>query len=160
MRDTMERNIKDLGTAENILILCSRFWLKAHVFRCNTPLILIDHTFKAAKLDNCIRDFHTLMMGLSHVNKSHLGSDFMTSPSTSKTEDLLIEIVTLSQKDLKEDLYNVFGPYFPEADAEHFFNSGYNLGKKFMSSDLIINEKYKDNIYSFYGSTEQLNAIN
>ena len=84
----------------------------------------------------------------------------MTSPSTSKTEDLLIEIVTLSQKDLKEDLYNVFGPYFPEADAEHFFNSGYNLGKKFMSSDLIINEKYKDNIYSFYGSTEQLNAIN
>ena len=56
----MERNIKDLGTAENILILCSRFWLKAQVFRCNTPLILIDHTFKAAKLDNCVRDFHTL----------------------------------------------------------------------------------------------------
>jgi hypothetical protein len=99
-------------------------------------------------------------MGLSHVNKSHLRSDFMTSPTTSKTEDLLIEIVTLSQKDLKEDLSNVFGPYFPEADAKHFFNSGYNLGKKFMSSDLIINEKYKDNIYSFYGSTEQLNAIN
>ena len=45
----MERNIKNLGTAENILVLCSRFWLKAHVFKCNTPLILIDHTFKAAK---------------------------------------------------------------------------------------------------------------
>ena len=106
----MERNIKDLGTAENILILCSRFWLKAHVFRCNTPLILIDHTFKAAKLDNCVRDFHTLMMGLSHVNKSHLRSDFMTSPSTSKTEDLLIEIVTLAQKDMEDDLRNIFGP--------------------------------------------------
>ena len=156
----MERNIKDLGTAENILILCSRFWLKAHVFRCNTPLILIDHTFKAAKLDNCVRDFHTLMMGLSHVNKSHLRSDFMTSPSTSKTEDLLIEIVTLAQKDMEDDLRNIFGPYFPEADAEHFYNAGYNLGKKFMSSDLIIHEKYKDNIYSFYGNKEQLNAIN
>jgi hypothetical protein len=29
-----------------------------------------------------------------------------------------------------------------------------------MKSDLIINEKYKDNIYSFYGNKEQLNAIN
>ena len=48
----MERNIKNLGTAENILVLCSRFWLKAHVFKCNTPLILIDHTFKAAKIDS------------------------------------------------------------------------------------------------------------
>ena len=126
----MKKNIKNLGTAENILILCSRFWLKAHVFRCNTPLILIDHTFKAAKLDDCVRDFHTLMMGLSHVNKCHLRSDFMTSPSTSKTEDLLIEIVSLAQKDMTEELRSIFGPYFPESDAEHFFNSGYRLGKK------------------------------
>jgi hypothetical protein len=29
-----------------------------------------------------------------------------------------------------------------------------------MNSDLIIHEKYKDNIYSFYGNKEQLNAIN
>ena len=149
----MKRSIKDLGTAENILILCARFWLKAHVFRCNTPLILIDHTFKAAKLDKCVRDFHTLMMG-------RLRSDFMTAPSTSKTEDLLIEIVSLAQKDMTDELQNIFGPYFPESDAEHFFNAGYSLGKKFMKSDLIINEKYKDNIYSFYGNKEQLNAIN
>ena len=100
------------------------------------------------------------MMGLSHLNKTNLRSDFMTSPSTSKTEDLLIEIVSLAQKDMEDDLRNIFGPYFPEADAEHFYNAGYNLGKKFMSSDLIIHEKYKDNIYSFYGSREQLNAIN
>lgn len=156
----MKKNIKNLGTAENILILCSRFWIKAHVFRCNTPLILIDHTFKAAKLDDCVRDFHTLMMGLSHVNKCHLRSDFMTSPSTSKTEDLLIEIVSLAQKDMTEDLRSIFGPYFPESDAEHFFNSGYRLGKKFLSSDLIIHEKYNDNIYSFYGNNDQLKAIN
>ena len=57
----MERNIKNLGTAENILVLCSRFWLKAHVFKCNTPLILIDHTFDrftelfaAAGHPNCV----------------------------------------------------------------------------------------------------------
>tara|TARA_B100000459_G_scaffold136485_1_gene93094 strand:- start:424 stop:894 length:471 start_codon:yes stop_codon:yes gene_type:complete len=156
----MERNIKNLGTAENILILCSRFWLKAHVFRCNTPLILIDHTFKAAKLDNSVRYFHTLMMGLSHLNKTNLRSDFMTSPLTSKNESLLIEIIAFAQKDMKEDIYSIFGPYFPEADAEHFVNAGFNLGKKFMNSDLIIHEKYKDNIYSFYGSREQLNVIN
>ena len=93
----MERSIKNLGTAENILILCSRFWLKAHVFRCNTPLILIDHTFKAAKLDNSVRYFHTLMMGLSHLNKTNLRSDFMTSPLTSKNENLLIEIANLNK---------------------------------------------------------------
>ena len=109
----MERNIKNLGTAENILVLCSRFWLKAHVFKCNTPLILIDHTFKAAKLDNSVRYFHTLMMGLSHLNKTNLRSDFMTSPLTSKNENLLIEIISFAQKDLKEDIYNIFGPYFP-----------------------------------------------
>ena len=68
----MERNIKNLGTAENILVLCSRFWLKAHVFKCNTPLILIDHTFKAAKIDDSVRYFHTLMMGRSHLNKTNL----------------------------------------------------------------------------------------
>ena len=97
----MERSIKNLGTAENILILCSRFWLKAHVFRCNTPLILIDHTFKAAKLDNSVRYFHTLMMGLSHLNKTNLRSDFMTFPLTSKNENLLIEIIAFAQKDMK-----------------------------------------------------------
>jgi hypothetical protein len=100
-RDVMERSIKNLGTAENILILCSRFWLKAHVFRCNTPLILIDHTFKAAKLDNSVRYFHTLMMGLSHLNKTNLRSDFMTSPLTSKNENLLIEIIAFAQKERK-----------------------------------------------------------
>ena len=156
----MERNIKNLGTAENILVLCSRFWLKAHVFKCNTPLILIDHTFKAAKLDNSVRYFHTLMMGLSHLNKTNLRSDFMTSPLTSKNENLLIEIISFAQKDLKEDIYNIFGPYFPEADAEHFVNAGFSLGKKFMGSDLIIHEKFRDNIYSFYGGREQLNIIN
>ena len=102
----------------------------------------------------------TLMMGISHVNKSHLRSDFMTSSTTSKTESLLIEIVSLAQKDMEDELQNIFGPYFPESDAEHFFNAGYSLGKKFMKSDLIVHEKYKDNIYSFYGNKEQLNAIN
>ena len=100
----MERNIKNLGTAENILVLCSRFWLKAHVFKCNTPLILIDHTFKAAKIDDSVRYFHTLMMGLSHLNKTNLRSDFMTSPLTSKNENLLIEIISFAQKDMKEDI--------------------------------------------------------
>jgi hypothetical protein len=100
------------------------------------------------------------MMGLSHLNKTNLRSDFMTSPLTSKNENLLIEIIAFAQKDMKEDIYNIFGPYFPEADAEHFVNAGFNLGKKFMNSDLIIHEKYKDNIYSFYGSREQLNVIN
>ena len=156
----MKKSIKNLGTAENILILCARFWLKAHVFKCNTPLILIDHTFKAAKLDNSVRHFHTLMMGLSHLNKSNLNCDFMTSPSTSKNEELLIEIISHAQKDMKEDIYDIFGPYFPEADAEHFVNAGYSLGKKFMNSDLIINEKFNDNIYSFYGGRAQVNIIN
>ena len=84
----------------------------------------------------------------------------MTSPLTSKNENLLIEIIAFAQKDMKEDIFGIFGPYFPEADAEHFVNAGFNLGKKFMNSDLIIHEKYKDNIYSFYGGREQLNVIN
>ena len=79
------------------------------------------------------------MMGLSHLNKSNLRSDFMTSPLTSKNENLLIEIIAFAQKDMKEDIYNIFGPYFPEADAEHFVNAGFNLGKKFINSYLIIN---------------------
>ena len=94
----MKKSIKNLGTAENILILCARFWLKAHVFKCNTPLILIDHTFKAAKLDNSVRHYHTLMMGLSHLNKSNLNGAYLIIFYTAGITQVDLQIMTELKK--------------------------------------------------------------
>ena len=68
----MTRHLRDLTSSENLLVVSSRFWFKAHMYRCNTPLILLRDVFKSANLSNCIRDFHSLMMAIAPVSYTHL----------------------------------------------------------------------------------------
>ena len=84
------RHIRDLTSSENLLVVSSRFWFKAHVFKCNTPLILLRDVFKSAKLSNSIRDFHSLMMGIAHMTKAK-DLPAYRSPVTGEAEELLIK---------------------------------------------------------------------
>ena len=72
----MTRHLRDLTSTENLLVVSSRFWFKAHMFRCNTPLILLSDVFKSANLSNSIRDFHSVMMAVAHMTKSKLSPNY------------------------------------------------------------------------------------
>ena len=74
----MTRHLRDLTSTENLLVVSSRFWFKAHMYRCNTPLILLRDVFKSANLSNSIRDFHSVMMALAHMTKSKLSPNYQT----------------------------------------------------------------------------------
>ena len=83
----MTRHLRDLTSTENLLVVSSRFWFKAHMFRCNTPLILLRDVFKSANLSNSIRDFHSIMMAVAHMTKSKLSPNYQT-PVTGVAEEL------------------------------------------------------------------------
>ena len=78
----MTRHIRDLTTSENLLVVSSRFWFKAHMFKCNTPLILLRDVFKLANLSNSIRDFHSLMMAIAHMTKTKKIPEVGFEPTT------------------------------------------------------------------------------
>ena len=93
----MTRHLRDLTSTENVLVVSSRFWFKAHMYRCNTPLILLRDVFKSANLSNSIRDFHSVMMAVAHMTKSKLSPNYQT-PVTGVAEELLIKIIRLAQE--------------------------------------------------------------
>ena len=99
----MTRHLRDLTSTENLLVVSSRFWFKAHMYRCNTPLILLRDVFKSANLSNFIRDFHSLMMAVAHMTKSKLSPNYQT-PVTGVAEELLIKIIMLAQRGDDEEM--------------------------------------------------------
>ena len=105
------RHIRDLTSSENLLVVSSRFWFKAHVFKCNTPLILLRDVFKSVKLSNSIRDFHSLMMGIAHMTKAK-DLPAYRSPVTGEAEELLIKIIRLAQRGDDKELNTIFSKFF------------------------------------------------
>ena len=107
----MTRHLRDLTSTENLLVVSSRFWFKAHMYRCNTPLILLRDVFKSANLSNSIRDFHSVMMAVAHMTKSKLSPNYQT-PVTGVAEELLIKIIRLAQRGDDEELNTIFSKFF------------------------------------------------
>ena len=103
----MTRHLRDLTSTENLLVVSSRFWFKAHMFRCNTPLILLRDVFKSSNFINSIRDFHSLMMAIAHMTKSKLSPNYQT-PVTGVAEELLIKIIMLAQRGDDEQMNDIF----------------------------------------------------
>ena len=124
----MTRHLRDLTSTENLLVVSSRFWFKAHMFRCNTPLILLRDVFKSSNLSTSIRDFHSLMMAIAHMTKSKLSPNYQT-PVTGVAEELLIKIIMLAQRGNDEQMNDIFSKYFFEGDANHFINLDIGSGR-------------------------------
>ena len=154
----MTRHIRDLTTSENLLVVSSRFWFKAHIFKCNTPLILLRDVFKSANLSNSIRDFHSLMMAIAHMTKTKKIPTYQ-SPITGNAEELLIKIVKLAQRGGEKDLEKIFSECFFEGDSKHFINAATNLAEDFFCNDLVIMDKRTNDIF-YQENKKQAYAIN
>ena len=142
----MTRHIRDLTSTENLLVVSSRFWFKAHMYRCNTPLILLRDVFKSANLSNSIRDFHSVMMAVAHMTKSKLSPNYQT-PVTGVAEELLIKIIRLAQRGDDEELNAIFSKFFFEGDSAHFINAANNVAENFFKNNLIIKSNVNENIF-------------
>ena len=154
----MTRHIRDLTTSENLLVVSSRFWFKAHMFKCNTPLILLRDVFKSANLSNSIRDFHSLMMAIAHMTKTKKIPTYQ-SPITGNAEELLITVIKLAQRGDEEELEKIFSECFFEGDSKHFISAATNLAEDFFHNDLVIMDKISN--YNFYQENKkQVFAIN
>ena len=154
----MTRNLRDLTSSENLLVVSSRFWFKAHMYRCNTPLILLRDVFKSANLSNSIRDFHSLMMAIAHMTKSKLSPNYQT-PVTGVAEELLIKIIRLAQRGRYEEMTEIFSSYFFEGDADHFIQAADNLAANFMKNNFIIKNSFDENIY-YQEPSKNKHAVN
>ena len=152
------RHIRDLTSSENLLVVSSRFWFKAHVFKCNTPLILLRDVFRSAKLSNSIRDFHSLMMGIAHMTKAK-DLPAYRSPVTGEAEELLIKIIKFSQRGYDEDLHEIFSESFFEGDIKHFLTAANNVADEFFKNDLIIRDDATE-IISYQENKEKAYAVN
>ena len=141
----MTRHLRDLTSSENLLVVSSRFWFKAHMYRCNTPLILF-------------RDFHSLMMAIAHMTKSKLSPNYQT-PVTGVGEELLIKIIRLAQRGRYEEMTEIFSSYFFEGDADHFIQAADNLAANFMKNNFIIKNSFDENIY-YQESSKNKHAVN
>jgi len=142
----MTRHLRDLTSTENLLVVSSRFWFKAHMFRCNTPLILLRDVFKSSNLSTSIRDFHSLMMAIAHMTKSKLSPNYQT-PVTGVAEELLIKIIMLAQRGNDEQMNDIFSKYFFEGDANHFIQAANNLADDFLRNNFIIKSAVYENIF-------------
>ena len=154
----MTRHIRDLTTSENLLVVSSRFWFKAHMFKCNTPLILLRDVFKSANLSNSIRDFHSLIMAIAHMTKTKSIPTYQ-SPVTGNAEELLIKVVKLAQRGGEEDLDKIFSEFFFEGDSKHFINAATNLAEDFFCNDLVIMDKRTNDIF-YQENKKQAYVIN